>query len=174
MADVSTDARLERLPSDALVLLVGPSGSGKSTWAGARFAPGAVLSSDAFRALVAGDAADQSATADAFKVLHTVARARLRRGLLTVVDATNLTEGARRSLLRLAARAERPAVAVAFAVSLERCLAQNAARPGRRVPDEVVRRHHRDMQRALEHLPREGFARVHILGDAEMRRARPG
>ena len=32
-----------------------------------------VLSSDAFRELVAGDAADQSATADAFKVLHAVA-----------------------------------------------------------------------------------------------------
>lgn len=162
------DARLARIPADALVLLVGPSGAGKSTWARARFRPDAILSSDAYRAQVAGDATDQAATADAFKVLHTVARARLRRGLLTVVDATNLTEGARRSLLRLAAKADRPVAAIAFDLSLERCLAQNAARPGRRVPEDVVRRHHRDMGRAMERLSREGYVTIEIVGDAEM------
>jgi len=107
------------LADDALVLLVGPSGSGKSTWAARHFGPEQVLSSDACRHLVAGDAADQSATADAFKVLHVIARARLRRGLFTVVDATNLTQRARRGLLRLASRAERPVVAIAFDFSLE-------------------------------------------------------
>lgn len=163
----TTDPRLERIPRDALVLLLGPSGAGKSTWAASRFSSDAILSSDAFRALVAGDAADQSATADAFKVLHTVARARLRRGLLTVVDATNLTEGARRSLLRLAARAERPSVAIAFDISLERCLERNAARPDRRVPEDVVRRHHREMRGALERLPGEGYVTVVRLCDGD-------
>jgi predicted kinase len=156
----------EQVPANALVVLVGPAGSGKSTWAAHHFSPAAVLSSDGFRELVAGDAADQSATADAFKVLHAVARARLRRGLLTVVDATNLTEGARRALLRLASRDGRPAVAVAFDVPLERCLTQNAARPERRVPDEVVRRHHREMRRALPRLAEEGFAQVHVIEGA--------
>jgi predicted kinase len=112
---------------------------------------------------VAGDAADQSATADAFKVLHAVARARLRRGLRTVVDATNLTEGARRSLLRLARVTGRPAVAVAFDLPLERCLAYNAARPDRRVPEEIVRRHHREMRGALRRLPDEGYDRLIVL-----------
>ena len=163
-----TDRSVERLPSDALLLLVGPSGAGKTTWAAARFAPGSILSSDAFRALVAGDAADQSATADAFKVLHAVVRARLRRGLLTVVDATNLTEPARRSLLRFARGAQRPVVAVAFDLSLERCLAQNAARLERQVPEAVVRRHHREMQRALSQLSSEGYTRVTFIGDEEM------
>ncbi len=162
------DPRLDRIPHDALVLLVGPSGAGKSTWAEARFAPEAILSSDAYRAQVAGDAADQSATADAFKVLHTVARARLRRGLLTVVDATNLTERARRSLLRLAGAAGRPAVAVAFEVSLERCLARNTSRPDRRVPEDVVRRHHREMRRAVGRLPAEGYVAIEVVGDDEM------
>ncbi len=162
------DPLVDRIPRDALVLLVGPSGAGKSTWAAARFAPEAILSSDAYRAQVAGDAADQAATADAFKVLHTVARARLRRGLLTVVAATNLTGGARRSLLRLAGTAGRPVVAVAFDVSLERCLARNASRPDRRVPEDVVRRHHREMGRAIERLPREGYVAIEVVGDEEM------
>jgi len=163
------DRFVEGLPPDALVLLVGPSGSGKSTWAAARFAPEAILSSDAFRAQVAGDATDQSATADAFRELHAVTRARLSHGLVTIVDATNLTPSARRSLLRMAGKAGRPTVAVAFDASLERCLAQNAARPDRQVPHDVVRRHHRQMQRALAQLPSEGYARIEVFGDREMR-----
>ena len=159
---------LGQLPDDALVLLIGPSGAGKSAWAASHCEPGTVLSSDALRELVAGDAADQSASADAFKVLHVVARARARRGLFTVVDATNLTVSARRSLLRLAARAGRPAVAVVFEVSLERCLAQNAKRPDRRVPDEVIRKHHREMAAALERLSGEGYAAIEVLQDADI------
>jgi len=157
------------LPADhALVLLVGPSGAGKSSWAARHFRAEEVLSSDAFRAMVAGDAADQSATADAFQVLHVVTRARLRRGLLTVVDATNLTPGARRSLLRLAEQAGCPTVAVAFDISLQRCLAQNRARADRRVPPDVVRRHHRHMRVTLEQLPDEGFAAIYVLHDADV------
>jgi protein phosphatase len=156
------------LPDGALVLLVGPSGSGKSTWAAQRFEPGEVLSSDAFRAMVAGDAADQAATAEAFKVLHTVARARTRRGLLTVIDATNLTQAARRSLLRLGSRASRPVVAVVFDISMERCLAQNGERLDRRVPDEVIRSHHRQMAAALGRLPAEGYAAIEVLQDADI------
>jgi predicted kinase len=162
------DRFVEDLPADALILLVGPSGSGKSTWAAARFEPEAILSSDAFRAQVAGDAADQSATADAFKVLHTVVRARLRRGLLTIVDATNLTERARRALLLLAETARRPVVAVAFDVPLERCLSQNAARVDRQVPVDVIRRHRREMDRTLTRLSHEGYAAVHLISDDEM------
>jgi len=156
------------IPDDALVLLVGPSGSGKSTWAASRFAAGTVVSSDAFRAMVAGDEADQSASADAFQVLHAVTRARLRRGLLTIVDATNLGSSARRALLRDAAGAGRPAVAIVFDVSLEHCLAQNAARPDRQVPDEVVRRHHRQLRESIEQIPEEGFASVLTLRDADL------
>ncbi len=156
------------LADDVLVLLVGPSGSGKSTWAARHFRPEQVLSSDEFRFMVAGDAADQSATADAFKVLHVIARARLRRGLLTVIDATNLTQRARRGLLRLASRAERPAVVIAFDLSLERCLAQNADRHERRVPEGVIERHHREMRSALEQLPSEGYAELRILRDSDI------
>jgi predicted kinase len=146
------------------VLLVGPAGSGKSTWAAGRFAPAEILSSDGFRALVAGDAADQDATADAFRILHAVARARLRRGLRCVIDATNLTRGGRRSLLAIAARAGRPAIAIVFDVPLAVCLARNAGRAGRRVPDEIVRRHHSELALARAQLPGEGFRAILVVG----------
>ncbi len=171
---MAPDPLVTSLPGDGLIVLVGPSGSGKSTWAAARFAPTEVLSSDAFRELVAGDAADQSATADAFKLLHLVVRARLRRGLRAVVDATNLTESARRSLLRMARQAERPAVAIVFDISLERCLQHNAARPGRSVPEAVVRRHERELRHAMARLPAEGYTRIVRLQDDDIDEPRLG
>ncbi len=150
---------------------MGASGSGKSTWAASRFRPHEVLSSDVFRAMVSGDPADQSATADAFRLLHAAARARLQRGLLTVIDATNLTKAARRSLLSLSRQAGRPAVAVVFDVPVAHCLARNAGRPGRQVPDAVVRRQAGQLPAARRALADEGFATIHVIGapDAEPR-----
>jgi protein phosphatase len=147
-----------------LVVLVGASGSGKSTWAAGRFRPDAVLSSDAFRALVSGDASDQSASDEAFRALHVILGARLRRGLLTVVDATNLTSPARRSLLARARAAGRPSMAVVFDVPLEVCLARNARRPGRRVPETVVRRQCRQLAGAMAGLADEGFDEIRVVG----------
>jgi len=78
---MSRDPIVAGLPPAALVLLIGPAGAGISTWARSRFDGAGILSFDVFREQVAGDAADQSANADAFEVLHLVAAARLRRGL---------------------------------------------------------------------------------------------
>src|SRR5580698_3287888 len=91
-----------KIPELALVVLVGASGSGKSTFARTHFKPTEVVSSDFCRGLVADDENDQSATPDAFDVLHYIVGTRLRRGLLTVVDATNVQHDARASLLKLA------------------------------------------------------------------------
>ena len=97
------DGRLRlRLPARGLVVLVGVSGSGKSTFAREHFKATEVISSDFCRALVADDENDQSATPDAFDVLHYLAGTRLRRGLLTVVDATNVQAKARAELVALA------------------------------------------------------------------------
>ncbi len=90
------------VPSMGLVVLVGVSGSGKSTFARTHFKPTEVVSSDFCRGLVADDENDQSATPDAFDVLHYIVGTRLRRGLLTVVDATNVQQEARASLVKLA------------------------------------------------------------------------
>ena len=90
------------VPELGLVVLVGISGSGKSTFAARHFAPWQVVSSDYCRGLVSDDPNDQSATRDAFDVLGYIVGTRLRRGLLTVVDATSVQRPARESLVKLA------------------------------------------------------------------------
>jgi len=148
---------MEHIPADALVVLVGPSGSGKSTLARRQFPADAILSSDAYRARVSGSEANQSATPEAFRLLHVDAEVRLAAGLLTVIDATNVLRDSRRPLLELAERYARPTVALVLDAQLTQCLAWNAARPGRVVPSSVVRRQHQQLQRALAGLQREGF-----------------
>ncbi|HLY35221.1 MAG TPA: AAA family ATPase [Candidatus Limnocylindria bacterium] len=155
------------VPADAMIVLVGAAGSGKSTLAARLFAPTEVLSSDAFRAIVAEDETDQSASVDAFALLHAALTARLKRGHLTVVDATNVEEWGRRQLLEIAARWHRPAVALVLDLPLEVCLTRNLARSGRRVPPAAVRRQHRELRASLHDLAGEGFAAVDLVTDPE-------
>src|SRR5258708_21304967 len=90
------------LPELSLVVLIGVSGSGKSTFARQHFKPTEVISSDFCRGLVSDDENDQSATKDAFDVLHYIAGKRLAAGKLTVVDATNIHPESRKPLFALA------------------------------------------------------------------------
>ncbi len=92
------------LPAPSLILLIGPAGSGKSTFAARHFRPTEVVSSDAFRALISDDEANQAVTEEAFQLLHLVVERRLALGRVTVVDATNLRPWARQPLLALARR----------------------------------------------------------------------
>jgi protein phosphatase len=90
------------LPELSLVVLIGPSGSGKSTFARKHFKSTEVLSSDYCRELVSDDENSQTATNDAFEVLHFIAAKRLAASKLTVVDATNVQQEARKPLIALA------------------------------------------------------------------------
>src|SRR5216684_4522643 len=90
------------LPELSLVVLIGPSGSGKSTFARKHFKSTEVLSSDYCRGLVSDDENSQTATNDAFEVLHFIAAKRLAAGKLTVIDATNVQVEARQPLVALA------------------------------------------------------------------------
>src|SRR5438034_2921720 len=90
------------IPELSLVLLIGASGSGKSTFAHQHFKLTEVLSSDFCRGLISDDENDQSATKDAFEVLHFVAAKRLAAGKMTVIDATNVQAEARKPLIALA------------------------------------------------------------------------
>jgi protein phosphatase len=155
------------IPSEAMVVLIGIAGSGKSTFAQAHFAPTEILSSDAFRAMVADDEADQSASEDAFALLHAALRLRLRRGRLAVVDATNVEEWGRRQLLDIAAGERRPAVAIVLDLPLEVCLARIAGRAIRPVPAHAVRRQQRELKRSLSGLLGEGFSGLYVIDSQE-------
>src|SRR5262249_46747489 len=68
------------VPELSLVVLIGVSGSGKSTFGRTHFRPTEVISSDFCRGLVADDENDQSATPQAFELLHYIAGQRLKAG----------------------------------------------------------------------------------------------
>jgi len=90
------------LPELSLVALIGPSGCGKSSFARKHFKPTEILSSDFCRGLISDDENNQAATNDAFETLHFIARKRLARGLLTVIDATNVQPESRKPLVEIA------------------------------------------------------------------------
>lgn len=162
MTDQATTTRVT-VPAMGLVVLVGVSGSGKSTFARTHFKPTEVVSSDFCRGLVADDENDQSATPDAFDLLHYIVGTRLRRGLLTVVDATNVQQAARASLVKLAKAHDVLVDAIVLDVPESLAVERNRARPDRSFPAQVVQRQHRDLRRSLRRLGKEGFRRVHVL-----------
>ncbi|MFD4231823.1 polynucleotide kinase-phosphatase [Streptomyces sp. NPDC058545] len=152
----------------SLVVLVGASGSGKSTFAHRHFKPTEIISSDFCRGLVADDENDQSASGDAFDVLHYIAGKRLAAGRLTVVDATNVQAESRKQLVQLARSHDVLPIAIVLDLPEEVCQARNAARPDRAgMPRHVVQRHRRELRRSLRGLEREGFRKVHVLHTEE-------
>ncbi|PVE04095.1 polynucleotide kinase-phosphatase [Streptomyces scopuliridis] len=161
------------VPDLSLVVLIGATGSGKSTFARSRFKPTEVVSSDFCRGLVSDDENDQSATGDAFDVLHYIVGKRLAAGRLTVVDATNVQPESRKRLVRLAREHDVLPVAIVLDLPEEVCAARNAGRPDRAgMPRHVIKRHRGELRRSLRGLEREGFRKVHILrGEREVESA---
>jgi protein phosphatase len=165
------------LPDPSLVVLIGPSGSGKSAFARRHFAPTEVISSDFCRGLVADDQNDQSATADAFAVLHFIAARRLAQPRFTVVDATNVQREARRGLIELAKQHDLFPVAIVLDIAAAICQERNRSRPDRDFGAHVVHQQHAQLQKSLKGLQREGFRRVTVLNtpaevdSVELRRA---
>lgn len=163
MTESTSDVRTLGLPAAGLVLLVGVSGSGKSTFAAAHFKPTEVISSDFCRALVSDDESDQSATSDAFDVLNYIVGTRLRRGLLTVVDATNVQTSSRASLIKLAKSHDVLVDAIVFDVDLSVVAERTARRTDRAIGAHVIERQYRDLHQSMRRLRKEGFRRVHTL-----------
>ncbi|MFT3872647.1 MAG: polynucleotide kinase-phosphatase [Nocardioides sp.] len=179
MTETATGSRQVTVPAMGLVVLVGVSGSGKSTFARAHFKPTEIVSSDFCRGLVADDENDQSATPDAFDVLHYIVGTRLRRGLLTVVDATNVQQASRAALVKLAKSHDVLVDAIVLDVPESLAIERNAQRSDRNFGSHVIARQQRDLKRSLGRLKKEGFRRVHVLrgtdqiDGAEIVRERP-
>jgi len=136
------------IPKLCFVVLIGPSGCGKSSFARAQFLPTEVLSSDFCRGLVSNDENDQSATTDAFDLLRYVAGKRLSRGLLTVVDATNVQAEARKPLVALAREHDVLPVAIVLNLPERLCHERNALRPDRTFGPHVVRQQSQQLRHA--------------------------
>lgn len=156
------------IPDPSVVLLVGPSGAGKSTFAARHFGPTEIISSDALRAMLADDPSDQDASAEAFRVLAILANGRLKRRLLTVIDATNLRVPDRKRFRQLAARYGIPTVAVAFDLPAALFAAHNQGRPDRVVDAEVLADQTERMRVAMTNLGAEEYATFFVIRDADM------
>jgi protein phosphatase len=168
MTEAQHTGRVLPVTDLSLVVLVGASGSGKSTFARRHFKPTEVISSDFCRGLVSDDENDQSATKDAFDVLHYIAGKRLAAGRRTVVDATSVQQESRRQLIDLAKQYDVLPIAIVLDVPEEVCAERNSARSDRAdMPRRVIQRHIRELRRSIRHLEREGFRKVHILRGVE-------
>ncbi len=150
----------ELFPSGTLVVLVGPGGSGKSVFAAA-FPATWVVNLDELRERLSDDAGEQSVTRPAVQLQDIVVSTRMKRGLTTIVDSTNVEASVRAGLVAKARAFGRPAAAVVFLTDLGVCLERNARRPAnRRVPERVVRWQHEQTAAAVGLLSGEGFADV--------------
>jgi len=159
------------VPIGSLVVLVGPAGSGKSTFATAHFRPTQIVSSDACRALVGDDPANQSVSKQAFELFHFIIDLRLSLGRLTVADSTALTREARRDLLDIARRHKRECIGILFLTPLERCREWNRRRE-LPVDEAVLERHATAMEAAVRNVKEEDFDRVHFLAPEDLQGVR--
>jgi protein phosphatase len=156
------------LPDPSLVVLIGAAGSGKTTLAARLFAPDEILSSDALRATISGNEADQRVSAVAFRILHRTLERRLAHGELTVVDATNTRPEHRRPLTTRARATATPMVAIVLDLPPTTVRTQNTNRTTRTVDPEVVERHLAAIRRTIDdgQLVAEGFDHVVVLRSA--------
>lgn len=155
------------IPELSLVVLIGPSGCGKSTFARRHFKPTEVLSSDFCRGLVSDDENDQTATKEAFEVLHFIAAKRLAAGRLTVIDATNVQPEARKPLVALARQFHVLPVAIVLNLPERLCHERNRSRADRDFGPHVVRQQSQQLRRSIRNLKREGFRHIFELSTPE-------
>lgn len=156
-----------RIPKTALVLLVGASGSGKSSFAKKHFAQYEIVSSDACRGIVSNDENNQAASNDAFELFYYIISMRLKKGLLTVADATNIQPDARKKLISIARSFHVLPVAIVFDMPQELCENRNKERTDRNVPSHVIRRQLQDLKRSLKSIKKEGFKKLYTFRSEE-------
>jgi protein phosphatase len=156
-----------KVPELSLVVLVGVSGSGKSSFAKKHFKRTEILSSDECRALVSDDENSQAATNDAFEVLYHIAGKRLKNGLLTVIDATNVQKETRKGLIELSKTHHCLPIAIVLDLPEKVCEERNQTRADRNFGGHVIRQQSQQLKKSIRKLKDEGFRQVYILKSLE-------
>ncbi|MEI7586931.1 polynucleotide kinase-phosphatase [Runella sp.] len=155
------------LPELALVLLIGPSGSGKSTLAKRLFKSTEIVSSDFCRALIADDENSMEATSDAFDLAHDIIAKRLKRGLLTVLDATNLRPEDRKICVDIAKKYHVIPCAIVLNLPESVCQKQNKERTDRVLSSRVISNHIQQLRKSVFKLKYEGFRHIYEFKSIE-------
>jgi predicted kinase len=159
---MSTNKTIQ-IPELALVVLIGATGSGKSSFARKHFKPTEIVSSDACRGLVSDDENNQAASADAFALARYITGLRLKNGLVTVIDATNVQEEARKDWIKLAREYHCLPVAIILNMPEKVCVQRNALRPDRNFGAHVIPQHISQLKRNFKKLKYEGFRHIFEL-----------
>ena len=155
------------IPELSLIAMIGSTSSGKTSFANRYFKPTEVLSSDFFRAMVSDDENNLDCSQDAFDLLYHAAEIRLTNGKLTVIDATNLQQSARKKVLDLAKKQNVHAAAAVLNLPESILLERNQARENRGYPERVIKKHCQDLKRSIRNLKREGFRFVYVLNSLD-------
>jgi predicted kinase len=111
--------------------------------------------------MVADDEGSREADSDAFQALRFVAAKRLRRGRLTVIDATNVRPRSRRPFIALAAARGLAVAALVF--DLPEAVLKSRNRNHRLIPVEVLEEQAASMRDSMNNLAGEGIAPVYRL-----------
>ncbi|MGN6417948.1 MAG: polynucleotide kinase-phosphatase [Pseudobacter sp.] len=158
-----SNAEYIHVPKLSLVILIGASSSGKSTFARKHFLPSEIVSSDQCRAMVSDDENSLAASKDAFELARYIVAKRLKNGLLTVVDATNVQENARKDWIRLAREYHVLPVAIVVNTPEKICSQRSRLRPDRDLGPHVIPQQISQLRRSLRYLKPEGFRHVFEL-----------
>jgi len=149
------------IPELSLVMLVGASSSGKSTFARKLFKPTEIVSSDFCRGVVSNDENSLAASADAFELARFITAKRLKNGLLTVIDATNVQESARKDWIRLAREYHVLPIAIVVNTPDKVCEERHAKRVDRDFGKHVIPQQIGQLRRSLRTLKHEGFRHIY-------------
>ncbi len=151
------------LPELSLVAMVGISSSGKSSFVKKHFSPYEVVSSDRCRGIISNDENNLKVTSDAFELVDYIVRKRLKRGLLTVIDATHVQPDSRRSILQAARDYHCMPVAIVLMPPMDVCEERHKSRPDRDFSNRVLGNQQRQLKRTLRFLKKEGFRYIYKL-----------
>ena len=155
------------IPEFCLVAMIGGTSSGKTSFANRFFKSTEVLSSDFFRGMVCDDENSQEFSGDAFDLLYYAANKRLSNMKLTVIDATNIQQSARKKIIDLAREQNVHAAAIVLNLPEDVLQERNKLRPERNFPERVIRQHARDVRRSIKGLKREGFRFIYVINSLE-------